>query len=148
MPSITPFLWRLASSGFLPSVPVERGFHAQEWMSNPEPVGCMLQRILYKAVEATDTDVSVDRSLQRYAKGSLPSSAPSPSSLWSIFSDFPLLRTSPIHVRVLHASSMQRSLPQHLQLLPPCMFFSLLSHSRALHVPTSLVPERVFTCFP
>lgn len=59
MPLITPFVWRFASSGLSPSVPAERGCHAQGWRHNPEAAGCMLQRILYKAVEATDTVASV-----------------------------------------------------------------------------------------
>lgn len=102
-------------------------------MCNPEAERCVLQRTLYKAVEATDTVVFTARSLHRYGKGSLSSSEPSVSSLESSFS--PPLKTSQSHLH-LHSwvipschlwqgpsSSMQRSLPHHLQLLPPSPFF-------------------------
>jgi len=59
MSLIAPFAWQFASSGFLPSVPEERGCLARDWRRNPETAGCVLQRTLYKAVEATNMVISV-----------------------------------------------------------------------------------------
>lgn len=59
MPPVTHFAWRFASCVFLFRVLVERGCHAQDERRNLEATGCMLQKILYRAVEAMNTVVSV-----------------------------------------------------------------------------------------
>lgn len=59
MPLVTHFAWRFASSVFLSGVSMEWGCHTQDEKRNLEAAGCMLQRILYRAVEAMSRVFSV-----------------------------------------------------------------------------------------